>query len=73
MTRRRKLVYATFLVASLCASIGGFAARAWHGKAAWQAAASRIRDSKQVADPDYVEGLAKLGIVNLPAFAAHSR
>ena len=60
-----RLVYAAVLVALLCACIGVFVAEAWHGKAA----VSVIRGSKQGADPDYVEGLAKLGIVYLPGYA----
>jgi len=70
MTRRRKIVYAAFLAALLCAGIGGFAARAWHGEAPWQAAVSATREPTQVADPDYVQGLAKLGIVNPPVVRA---
>ncbi len=37
---------------------------------------SAIRDSNRGADPDYVQGLAKLGIVKLPGYVAsagHSR
>jgi hypothetical protein len=63
ITQLPKLVYTTFLVGLLCAGVGVFAASAWHG----EAAVSTIRGSKQGADPDYVEGLAKLGIVYLPA------
>ena len=60
-----RLVYAAALVALLCAGIGVFVAEAWHG----EAAVSTIRDSKQGADPDYVEGLARLGLAYLPAYA----
>jgi hypothetical protein len=70
MARRRKIAYAALLVALLCAGIGGFAARAWHGEAPWHAAVSATREPTQVADPDYVQGLAKRGIVNLPGVRA---
>jgi hypothetical protein len=63
ITRLPKLIYVAFLVALLCAGVGVFAASAWHG----EAAVSTIGASKQGADPDYVEGPAKLGIVYLPA------
>jgi len=64
MTWQPKLVYAAFLVALLCARIGVVAARAWHSEAVRPAAVSAISNS--IADPDYVQGLAKLGIVTLP-------
>jgi hypothetical protein len=58
-----RLVYVAVLVALLCAGIGVFVAEAWHAEAAVKV----NRGSKQGAEPDYVEGLAKLGIVYLPA------
>jgi hypothetical protein len=66
MTRLLKFVYAAFVVALICAGIGVITARAWG--ALWPAAVhSAHPDSNpSVADPDYVQGLAKRGIVNLP-------
>jgi hypothetical protein len=68
ITQLPKLVYAAFLVALLCASVGVFAAGAWHGEAPLQDTVSAIRDSKQVADTDYVQGLARRGIIYLPGY-----
>src|SRR6266567_3841277 len=62
MIRPPKLVYAAFLSALfILAGIGVIAARAWNGETLWPAAVSAIRDSNRGADPDYVQGLAKLG------------
>jgi len=68
ITQLPKLVYAAVLVAFLYAGIEVFAVETWHGAAPLQDTVSAIRDSKQVADPDYVQGLARLGIVNLPGY-----
>ncbi len=71
MIRPPKLVYAAFLSALfILAGIGVIAARAWNGETLWPAAVSAIRDSNRGADPDYVQGLAKLGIVKLPGYVA---
>jgi hypothetical protein len=65
MTRWAKLTYAAFLVALLCAWIGVIAVKS--NEALWAAAVHPSdRDQNGVADPDYVQGLAKLGIVRLP-------
>jgi hypothetical protein len=64
MTQWAKLTYAAFLVALLCAWIGVIAAKS--NDAIWAAAPARDRNG--VADPDYVQGLAKLGIVRLPDY-----
>jgi len=63
MTRLPKLVYVAFVAALLCAGIGVVAAREWHSEAVRPAAVSA---DNPIADPDYVQGLAKLGIVTLP-------
>jgi hypothetical protein len=68
MTRQPKLVYAAFLVALLCAGIGVVGARAWHSEAVRPAAAVVHPTERVVFDADYVQGLAKLGIVNLPTY-----
>jgi hypothetical protein len=64
MTRLPKLVCAALLLGLFCAGIGVVAARERHSEAVRPAAVSAIRDP--IADPDYVQGLAKLGIVTLP-------
>jgi hypothetical protein len=65
MTRWAKLTYAAFLVALLCAWIGVIAVKG--NEALWAAAVPPpTRDWNGMADPDYVQGLAKLGIVRLP-------
>ncbi len=60
------LVYAALLPALLTLSaIGVTAAMAWHNQSLWQAATvSAVRGD---AD-DYVKGLAKLGIAELPGY-----
>jgi hypothetical protein len=68
ITQLPKLVYAAFLVALLCVGFGVFAAEAWYGEAPLQDTVSAIRDPKQVADPDYGQGLARLGIIYLPGY-----
>jgi hypothetical protein len=66
MTWPPQFVYA-FLVALFCAGIGVKAARVWNNEALRPAGVSAIRDSK-AADPDYMQGLARLGIVKLPGY-----
>ena len=69
MTRGAKLICVACLVALLCASIGVIAASAWSNGALWPAAVHQsTRDWDRGADPDYVQGLAKLGIVRLPDY-----
>ncbi len=55
------------------AETGDAGARAWlpHGRGGVsESLAGAIRDSNRGADPDYVQGLAKLGIVKLPGYVA---
>jgi hypothetical protein len=69
MSRGAKLICAAFLVALLCASIGMIAASAWSNEALRPAAFHpSTRDWDRGADPDYVQGLAKLGIVRVPDY-----
>ena len=72
MTRLPKLVYAVFVAALLCAGIGIITARAWDTGALWPAAVHSANPDANpgVADQDYVQGLAKRGIVNLPVLQA---
>jgi hypothetical protein len=66
MTGLPKLVCAGLLLAFLCAVI---AARAWTSEIFLPAAVhSPTRDRGPGADPDYVEGLVKLGIVSRPNY-----
>ena len=55
------LIYTAFLAAVLIADIGFAAA-----KVIWPHPTNR--DSSTVFDADYVQGLAKLGIVKLPGY-----
>jgi len=69
MIRLPKLVYAAFVAALLAAAIGVIVARAWNVEALWPVAADQTQPgSNQGVDPDYVQGLAKRGIVKLPSY-----
>ena len=61
MSRWAKFIYAAFLVA--------LAVSAWSNEAPWPAAVHpSTQDWDRGADPDYMQGLAKLGIVRLPDY-----
>jgi hypothetical protein len=62
MIRLPKLVYVAFVAAVLSAVIGVIAASTWWPTAAHPAP----RYSNQIAEPDYVQELAKRGIATLP-------
>jgi hypothetical protein len=59
------LVYAAFLPGLLTVSAIGVTAVAWHSQALWHAATLSV---VRVDTDDYVEGLARLGIVKLPGY-----
>jgi hypothetical protein len=70
MTGLLKFVSAAFVVALICSGIGVITARAWG--ALWPTAVHSVHPDSNpgVADPDYVQGLAKRGIVKLPVLRA---
>ena len=69
MIRLPKFVCTAFVGALFFAGIGIITARAWDVGALWPAAVHRADPdpNPDIADPDYVYGLAARGIVQLPS------